>query len=128
MARSSAFKHEEVLAAKPSRQIAAGRQDDGVGDQIGGDHPGGCVWAYVPQDSAFGVAPGIDAVVRVPELPDREFPGRVTRIADALQSGTRARTVSATPTSSDGASATAKTRRPKGSKLDADTGSNLNAD
>src|SRR5205814_604107 len=40
----------------------------------------------------------------------------------------RARTVSATPTSSDGASATAKTRRPKGSKLDADAGSNLNAD
>jgi RND family efflux transporter MFP subunit len=25
----------------------------------------------------------------VPELPDREFPGTVTRIADALQSGTR---------------------------------------
>src|SRR6202171_1686601 len=41
---------------------------------------------------------------------------------------TRARTVSATPTSSDGASATAKTRRSRGSKLDADTGSNLNAD
>ena len=41
---------------------------------------------------------------------------------------TRARPVSATPTSSDGASATAKTRRPKGSKLDADTGSNLSAD
>src|SRR3978361_6255 len=40
----------------------------------------------------------------------------------------RARTVSATPASSDGASATAKTRRPKGSKLDADAGSNLNAD
>ena len=39
----------------------------------------------------------------------------------------RARTVSATPTSSDVASATAKIRRPKGSKLDADTGSNLNA-
>lgn len=47
------------------------------------------VWVYVPQDAAFGVAPGIDAVVRVPELPDREFPGKVTRIADALQSGTR---------------------------------------
>ena len=47
------------------------------------------VWVYVPQDSAFGVAPGIDAVVRVPELPDREFAGKVTRIADALQSGTR---------------------------------------
>jgi RND family efflux transporter MFP subunit len=47
------------------------------------------VWAYVPQDAAFGVRPGIDAVVRVPELPDREFPGTVTRIADALQPGTR---------------------------------------
>jgi RND family efflux transporter MFP subunit len=47
------------------------------------------VWVYVPQDSAFGVAPGVDAVIRVPELPDREFSGKVTRIADALQSGTR---------------------------------------
>jgi RND family efflux transporter MFP subunit len=47
------------------------------------------IWVYVPQDAAFGVAPDIDAVVRVPELPDREFPGTVTRIADALQSGTR---------------------------------------
>jgi RND family efflux transporter MFP subunit len=47
------------------------------------------VWAYVPQDAAFGVAPAIDAIVRVPELPDREFPGTVTRIADALQPGTR---------------------------------------
>jgi RND family efflux transporter MFP subunit len=47
------------------------------------------VWVYVPQDAAFGVEPGIDAIVRVPELPDREFPGTVTRIADALQSGTR---------------------------------------
>jgi RND family efflux transporter MFP subunit len=47
------------------------------------------VWVYVPQDSAFGVAPGVDAVIRVPELPDRAFSGQVTRIADALQSGTR---------------------------------------
>ena len=47
------------------------------------------VWVYVPQDSAFGVAPGVDAIVRVPELPDREFSGKVTRISDALQSGTR---------------------------------------
>ena len=38
---------------------------------------------------AFGVAPGVDAIVRVPEIPNREFPGKVTRIADALQSGTR---------------------------------------
>src|SRR6266446_2103854 len=41
---------------------------------------------------------------------------------------TTRRAVSATPASSDEASATAKTRRSKGSKLDADTGSNLNAD
>jgi DNA replication protein DnaC len=39
---------------------------------------------------------------------------------------TRARLVSATPASSDEASATAQTRRPRGSKLDADAGSNLN--
>jgi RND family efflux transporter MFP subunit len=47
------------------------------------------VWVYVPQDAAFGVKPGVEAIVRVPELPDREFPGTVTRIADAQQSGTR---------------------------------------
>jgi multidrug efflux pump subunit AcrA (membrane-fusion protein) len=35
------------------------------------------------------VAPGVDAVLRVPELPDREFPRKATRIADALQPGTR---------------------------------------
>jgi RND family efflux transporter MFP subunit len=46
-------------------------------------------FVYVPQDAAFGVAPAIDAIVRVPELPDREFHGTVTRIADALQPGTR---------------------------------------
>ncbi len=47
------------------------------------------VFVYVPQDAAFGVAPGVDAIVRVPEIPNREFTGTVTRIADALQSGTR---------------------------------------
>ena len=47
------------------------------------------VFVYVPQDAAFGVAPGVDAIVRVPEIPNREFRGKVTRIADALQSGTR---------------------------------------
>src|ERR1700726_1068554 len=40
----------------------------------------------------------------------------------------RARAVSANPTSSDGASATARARRTRGSKLDADRGSNLSAD
>jgi RND family efflux transporter MFP subunit len=47
------------------------------------------VQVYVPQDAAFGVAPGVDAVVRVPEMPDRTFPGKVTRIATALAPGTR---------------------------------------
>jgi RND family efflux transporter MFP subunit len=47
------------------------------------------VSAYVPQDVAFGVAPGVDTIVRVPKIPDREFSGTVTRIADALQPGTR---------------------------------------
>jgi RND family efflux transporter MFP subunit len=44
---------------------------------------------WVPQDEAFGVTPGVEAVVRVPEMPGRDFPGTVTRIADALQPGTR---------------------------------------
>ena len=44
---------------------------------------------YVPQDEAFGLGPGVDAVIRVPELPGRDFPGKVTRLADALQPGTR---------------------------------------
>ena len=44
---------------------------------------------FVPQDEAFGLGPGVDAVVRVPEIPDRTFPGKVTRIANALQPGSR---------------------------------------
>jgi RND family efflux transporter MFP subunit len=44
---------------------------------------------YVPQDAALGVVPGVEAVVRVPENPDRTFPGKVTRFAHALAPGTR---------------------------------------
>jgi RND family efflux transporter MFP subunit len=44
---------------------------------------------YVPQDAAIGVKPGVDAVVRVPEIPDRDFTGKVARIADALDPATR---------------------------------------
>jgi RND family efflux transporter MFP subunit len=44
---------------------------------------------YVPQDAAIGVKPGIEAVVRVPEIPDRRFTGKVTRIADAQDPATR---------------------------------------
>jgi RND family efflux transporter MFP subunit len=44
---------------------------------------------FVPQDAAFGLKPGIDAAVHVPEIPDRAFPGTVTRIADAIHPGSR---------------------------------------
>jgi RND family efflux transporter MFP subunit len=44
---------------------------------------------FVPQDQAFGLQPGIEAVVHVPEIPNRAFPGKVTRIANALQPGSR---------------------------------------
>ena len=44
---------------------------------------------YVPQDQAVGVSPGVEAIVHIPEIPDRGFPGKVTRIASALQPDTR---------------------------------------
>ena len=44
---------------------------------------------YVPQDAAVGREPGVAAVIRVPEIPDHRFPGKVTRIADALDPATR---------------------------------------
>ena len=44
---------------------------------------------FVPQDLAFGVIPGIDAILHIPEIPDRTFAGKVTRIAKALAPGTR---------------------------------------
>jgi RND family efflux transporter MFP subunit len=43
----------------------------------------------VPQNEAFGIHPGVEAVVRVPEMPGRDFHGVVARIAEALQPGTR---------------------------------------
>jgi RND family efflux transporter MFP subunit len=43
----------------------------------------------VPQNEAFGIRPGVAAVVRVPEMPGRDFHGTVARIAEALQPGTR---------------------------------------
>src|SRR5271163_5090168 len=44
---------------------------------------------YVPQDAAIGVKPGVEAVVRVPEIPDHTFPGKVARIANAQDPATR---------------------------------------
>src|ERR1700742_2718992 len=58
---------------------------------------------YVPQDAAVGVKPGVDAVVRVPEIPDRRFIGKVTRIADALDPATRTLTTEIDVLNPDGA-------------------------
>ena len=58
---------------------------------------------YVPQDQAFGLAPGVEAIVHVPELPGRTFPAKVTRVADALQPGTRTLLAEIDIENSDGA-------------------------
>jgi RND family efflux transporter MFP subunit len=58
---------------------------------------------FVPQDAAFGLKPGIDAVVHVPEIPDRIFPGKVTRIADAVQPGSRTLLTEVDISNADGA-------------------------
>ena len=47
------------------------------------------VQLYVPQEAAFGLKPGVQANIRVPELPGRVFPGSVTRLANALQPTSR---------------------------------------
>ena len=47
------------------------------------------IQTYVPQDQAFGLTAGVEAVIRVPEIPKRNFPGKVTRVAGALAPGTR---------------------------------------
>src|ERR1700740_1602522 len=47
------------------------------------------VWVYVPQDAAFGVKPGVEAVIRVPAMPNLTVHGKVARIAGGLQPGTR---------------------------------------
>jgi RND family efflux transporter MFP subunit len=44
---------------------------------------------FVPQEAAVGVKPGVTAIVRVAEIPGHPFRGQVTRIADALDPGTR---------------------------------------
>ncbi|WP_374544650.1 efflux RND transporter periplasmic adaptor subunit, partial [Rhodoblastus sp.] len=61
------------------------------------------VQVYVPQDQAFGLAPGVEVAVRVPEMPDHVFPGKVTRIAESLQQGTRTLLAEADVPNPDGA-------------------------
>jgi RND family efflux transporter MFP subunit len=47
------------------------------------------VQTYVPQDQTLGLQKGVGAIVRVPEMPGAEFRGTVSRVASALQPGTR---------------------------------------
>jgi RND family efflux transporter MFP subunit len=47
------------------------------------------IQTYVPQDQAFGLQKGVGAIVRVPEMPGVDFRGTVSRVASALQPGTR---------------------------------------
>jgi RND family efflux transporter MFP subunit len=61
------------------------------------------IQVYVPQDQAFGLGPGVEAVVGVAEIPHRPFPGTVTRIAEALQPGTRTLLTEIDVPNSDGA-------------------------
>ena len=61
------------------------------------------VQIYVPQEDYFGLKNGQDATVTVPELPGREFHGKVTRNASALQSGTRTLLVEVDLDNGDGA-------------------------
>ena len=61
------------------------------------------VQVFVPQDQAFGLDDGDGAVIRVPEMPNRTFPGKVTRISDALQQGTRTLLIEVDVPNPDGA-------------------------
>ncbi len=61
------------------------------------------VQVFVPQDQAIGLATGVPAVIRVPEIPGRAFPGSVTRMSDALQQGTRTLLVEIDVPNPDGA-------------------------
>jgi RND family efflux transporter MFP subunit len=47
------------------------------------------IQVYVPQDRAFDLTPGVEATVRVPEMPGVDFRGTVSRVANALQPGSR---------------------------------------
>jgi RND family efflux transporter MFP subunit len=90
--------YQQVLA--PFDGVITQRNID-VGSLIQADAPSGTamfalahsdvirVQMYVPQTSAFGVAPGVEAVIRVPEMPDLVLPGKVTRTANALEPTTR---------------------------------------
>jgi RND family efflux transporter MFP subunit len=90
--------YQRVVA--PFDGVVTARNIDN-GSLVSGDATGGTsmftmmhsdvirIQLYVPQDQAFGLKAGVEATVRVPELPGRDFRGTVARIASALQPGTR---------------------------------------
>ncbi len=61
------------------------------------------VQVHVPQDQAFDLGPGDKVDVRVPEIPGRVFPGKITRIAGAIEQGTRTLLAEADVPNPDGA-------------------------
>jgi RND family efflux transporter MFP subunit len=61
------------------------------------------IQVFVPQDAALGLHQGVIADISVPELPGRVFQGKVARMADALQAGTRTMLVEVDIDNEDGA-------------------------
>jgi HlyD family secretion protein len=90
--------YESVTA--PFDGVVTARNID-TGDLVSADANGGTplftlqredvlrVQVYVPQSGVIGLKPGVDAHVQVPELPGRTFDGRVARLSEALDAGSR---------------------------------------
>ncbi len=89
---------EKVTA--PYNGVVTARQVD-VGNLVTADSSSGTslfsvarddvlrVQVYVPQEDYFGLRDGQDATITVPQLPGRDFHGRVARNAAALAANTR---------------------------------------
>ncbi|GJD96180.1 efflux RND transporter periplasmic adaptor subunit [Methylobacterium iners] len=56
----------------------------------------------VPQNAAIGVKPGLDAVIKVPQMPERSFSGQVERSSVALQTASRTLTTQVDVPNKDG--------------------------
>ena len=61
------------------------------------------VQVHVPQDQAFDLTPGAEVSARVPELPGRTFPGKVTRMSVSLDNTSRTLLAEADVPNPDGA-------------------------
>jgi HlyD family secretion protein len=90
--------YERVTA--PFDGVVTGRSID-VGDLVNADQGSGTalftlaaddvlrVSVQVPQSAALALKDGLDAEIRVPEIPDRAFKGKVARSSVALNTGAR---------------------------------------